>query len=281
MVIFNGKTEAEKILLETKEKILEERIQPVLAVISIGDNPSSRLFIKNKKKAAKRIGIKVIQYKFEETVPENEIIQKIEELNQNFGVNGIIVQLPLPKNFKTDRIIEKINPQKDVDGFHRVNRDLLEKGEKPYFYSPLPSAVLTALKTAINNFEGKRIIAIVNSKIFGENLKNLLRRTRIKVNFILRKKNYFLDIRTKLKSADVVITVCGCVKQLKGDMIKEGAVLIDGGIIVLSNGKVVGDIDKKSIANKAAFLTPVPGGIGPLTVAFLLKNVYLASKNYG
>ena len=171
MLTFNGKAEAEKILLETKEKILEERIQPVLAVISIGDNPSSRLFIKNKKKAAKRIGIKVTQYKFEETVPENEIIQKIEELNQDSGVNGIIVQLPLPKNFKTDRIIEKINPQKDVDGFHRVNRDLLEKGEKPYFYPPLPLAVLTALKSAIKNFEGKRIIAIVNSKIFGENLK--------------------------------------------------------------------------------------------------------------
>lgn len=279
MVIFNGKKAAEKILLEVKEKLSKEKIEPALAVISAGQDSSSNLFIKNKKKHAKRIGIKVIHHKFEETASEEEIIKRIEELNNDRVVNGIIVQLPLPKKFNTEAIIEKINPKKDIDGFHRLNRELLKKGKNPYFCPPLSSAVLLALKDAIKDFKGKQILAVVNSKIFGETLKNFLKKEGIKTNFVLKKKHHFLDIRIKLKSADVIITACGCLKQLKGEMIKEGAILIDAGISVLFNGKVAGDIDRKSVTNKAAFLTPVPGGIGPLTVALLLKNAYLAAKN--
>lgn len=278
MVIFNGKKEAETILMEIKEKILEKKIEPVLSIISVGENPASRLFIKNKKKEAKRIGIKINHYKFKETVFEEEISHKIEELSSDKDVNGIVVQLPLPKKFKTDKIIAKINPQKDVDGFHKTNRELLEGGKDPYFEPPFPSAILIALKTASQDLKNKKVLAVVKSRIFGDTLKDFFKKEKIKISLIVKKKNYFLDIRTKLKSADAIIIACGCVKEIKGDMIKEGAILIDGSIIVLSNGKVVGDVDGKSVAKKAAFLTPVPGGIGPLTVALLLKNVYYAAE---
>lgn len=270
MLVFNGKEEAETILMDIKEKISAKKITPTLAIILVGNDPSSRLFIKNKKKAAERIGIAIQQHSFETTVKEDEVIAKIDELNRNNGINGIIVQLPLPKSFNTDKIIEKIDSKKDVDGFHKKTR----------FSSPLISAILLALKTALKDFQGKKILVVVNSEIFGKTLQSFFKKEGIKISFILKKKHYFLDLRTKLKSADTVITACGCLRQLKGDMIKEGAVLIDAGITLLSNGKVVGDIDKKSVEKKAAFLTPVPGGIGPLTVAYLLKNVYGATRNH-
>ena len=279
MVIFNGKKAAEAILLEVKEKILEKKLQPVLSIISVGEDSSSKLFIKNKKKSAKRIGIGINHYKFKEDVSEEELIGKIEESNADKSVSGIIVQLPLPKNLNTNLILSKVDPKKDVDGFHKVNRDLLRKGESPYFNPPLPSAVLLTLKAATNDFKGKKILIVANSKIFGETVRNFLKKEAgIKASFVLKTKNHFLDIGAKLRSADVLITVCGCVKQLKAEMVKQGAILIDGGIIVLSNGKVAGDADKKSVSKKVSFLSPVPGGLGPLTVAFLLKNVYLAAK---
>jgi len=278
MLIFNGKKESEIILLDTKEKILEKKVRPSLAVISVGEDSSSRLFIKNKKKAAKRIGIAVHYYKFGAAAKEDEIIRKIEELNEDSSTNGIIVQLPLPKTLNSERIIEKIDIKKDVDGFHKENRELLDTGRNPHFESPFVKSISIALKSAIGDPKNKKILAVVNSKIFGEVLKNYFKKEGIKINYIIKKKHYFLDIRSKLKSADVVITSCGCVRQLKGDMIKQGAILIDGGITLLANGKVAGDVDMKSVEDKAAFLTPVPGGIGPLTIALLLKNVYLAAK---
>lgn len=278
MVIFNGKKEAENILLDIKEKILEKKIQPVLNIIFVGEDSSSKLFIKNKKKAAKRIGIIVNCYKFKEDVLEDEIVKKIEEFNSDDLVDGIIVQLPLPKKLNTNLILSKVDPKKDVDGFHKINRDMISRGENPYFNPPLPSAVLLALKASAKDFKGKKVLVVANTNIFGETVRNFLKKEGIKASFVLKKKNHFLDIGARLRAADVVVTVCGCVKQLKGEMIKEGAILIDGGIIVLSNGKVVGDVDKKSVLKKVSFLSPVPGGLGPLTVAFLLKNVYLAAK---
>ncbi len=278
MVIFNGKKAAESILLDVKEKILEKKIRPVLNIISIGDDSSSKLFIKNKKKAAKRIGIGINHYKFSQDVSEEEIIKKIEESNQDNLVSGIIVQLPLPKKLNTNLILSRIDPKKDVDGFHKVNRDLLRNGGTPYFYQPLPLSILLTLKAAANDFKKKKILIVANSKIFGDAVRNFLKKEGIKASFVLKTKNHFLDIGAKLRAADVLITVCGCVKQLKAEMIKQDAILIDGGITVLSNGKVTGDADKKSVIKKVSFLSPVPGGLGPLTVAFLLKNVYLSAS---
>lgn len=281
MKIFNGKRLAEKILLKLKEEISKDRIRPALSVISVGKNPASELFIRNKKKAARRIGIKINHYKFKETVSEKEVIRKIEKLNSEDAVNGIIVQLPLPPELSAKKIVGKLSPWKDVDGFL----------EKSNFSSPLISAILIALKDSTKNFKTQKITALVNSDFFGRALKSSLTEPRnsearwkksakssspkkeaIIISYLKNKK------RPKVKTADIIITVCGRPNLIKGEMIKKGAILIDGGITVLKNRKVVGDVDKKSLANKARFLTPVPGGLGPLTVALLLENVYYAAK---
>ena len=270
MRIFNGKKEAEKILSDLKKKIKKERIEPKLAVILVGSNEASKLYIKLKRKKSRETGIQLKQHKFKKWNKEEAILQKIEVLNKNRLVNGIIVQLPLPEGFNTGKILSKINPKKDVDGFHK----------KTLFFSPFISAILIALKKSSRNLKGKKIITLVNSDIFGATLKKFLKKEKIKSNYFLRRKLSPSKLKAKLKTADILITVCGCPKLIKKDMIKNRAILIDGGITLIKN-KVVGDVDKKSVKNKAAFLTPVPGGLGPLTIALLLKNVYLTAKKYG
>jgi len=277
MKIFNGKSEGEKILLKLKKALKKEKITPKLAIILVGENKASKLFIRRKKEAAKVVGIEVELYKYKKEVSQKKIVEKIEKLNKDQSVNGIIVQLPLPKNLDTERIIEEINPKKDVDGFHPVNRKLLKKG-KPYFFPVLPSAIWIALRGARKSYPKKRILALVNSKVFGQTLKNFLKRKKIKIDYLLRKNYSLSEIEKKLKSADVIITVCGQPKLIKSQMIKKTAILLDGGITLTKKGKLIGDIDRESVRKKASFLTPVPGGLGPLTVSLLLRNVYLAQK---
>ncbi len=271
MKIFNGRKESEKILLDLKKKIKKLRVKPSLASILVGEDRASKLYINLKKKAARRIGIKLVLHKFKSGAKEGDIIGKIDSLNQNEKVYGIIVQLPLPKGFNTKKITGKISCQKDVDGFQR----------KSYFPPVLPSAILIALKRAVKSQRNKKILALVNSKIFGETLKRFLKGDRIKIEYILRKKVSREKLKAELKSADVVISVCGVPNLIKNDMVKKGAALIDAGIARIDHGKVAGDVDRKSVKNSASFLTPVPGGIGPLTVALLLKNTYFAAKNHG
>lgn len=267
MLIFDGKKEAEKILQDLKNEIKKakkEGTRPSLAVISVGRNLASELFIKNKKIAAKKIGIKIIEYRFLVAVQEKEIIGKIRQLNKDPDITGMIVQLPLSKNLNFGKIIEEIAPEKDVDGF----------GKKTEFQPPLISAILTALEEIEGNIQEKEILAVVNSDIFGVTLKKFLTLKGLKVNYLLSEDIF--NKKNIIQKADVVITALGTPKFIKGDMVKEGVMLIDAGIIVSGFGKVIGDVDKESVFEKAAFLTPVPGGIGPLTVAFLLKNVYLS-----
>lgn len=262
MRIFNGKKKADKINSELKRKIKKLKAKPGLAVISAGSDPASKLFIRNKKRVAREIGIKVFHYKFRNNVREEAILEKVGELNDNESVSGIIVQLPLPKRLNTNKIISQINLKKDVDGFRK----------KSDFSSPLISAILIALKSSGKNLKKKRIIALVNSDIFGKALKNLLKKEGIKISYLKSRKS------PKIKSADVLITVLGRPSLIKSKMVKEGVVLIDAGITVRGKNRVIGDVDRKSVAEKASFLTPCPGGIGPLNVALLLKNVYLTSK---
>ncbi len=269
MVIFNGKKIADKILSDLKKKTDRLKIRPKLAVILVGEDKSSELFIRNKKRAAKEIGIGVFLYKFKENVPEKEIVRKIKNLDNDKSVNGIIVQLPLPKGFSPEKIIGAVSPLKDVDGF----------GKRSSFSSPFISALLIALKNSTKDIKGKKILALVNSDIFGNRLRFFLKKEGIKAEYILR-KNFSLN-KIKKDRADIIITVCGSPNLIKGDMIEKGTILIDGGITVTRNKKTVGDVDRKSVSGKAAFLTPVPGGTGPLTVALLLKNVYLAANKHG
>ena len=271
MMIFNGKKEAERILLDLKRKIKKLKIKPVLATILVGDDKASKLYIRLKKEVALKIGIKLVLYKFKNRTGEENIIRKIDSLNKNEKVHGIIVQLPLPKGLNAKIITGKISCKKDVDGFK----------EKSDFLPVLPSVILLILKKAVKSSGRKEIIALVNSRIFGETLKGFLKKERIKIKYILRREAPQKKLKARLRSADVIITACGVPNLIKNDMVGKGAVLIDAGISRLSGKKVVGDVDRESVKDKTSFLTPVPGGIGPLTVVLLLKNTYFAAKKHG
>ncbi|MDD2696889.1 MAG: bifunctional 5,10-methylenetetrahydrofolate dehydrogenase/5,10-methenyltetrahydrofolate cyclohydrolase [Candidatus Pacebacteria bacterium] len=260
MKIFNGKKFAEKILLDLKKRIRREKIKPKLAVILVGDNKASKLYIKLKKRAAGRIGINLALYKFGQKAKEKDIVRKIKDLNKDKSINGIIVQLPLPKKFNQNRIVGMIDLSKDVDGF------LKKSGSSPV----LPSAIYLVLKSASKFFKGKKILALTNSDIFGFTLKDFLVKKGIKMKYLLRTSS---GVKSNLKSADVIISVCGVPGLITGEVIKKGVILIDAGFPA--------DADRESVEQKASFLTPNPGGVGPLTVALLLKNVYLAAKKYG
>ncbi len=282
MKIFDGKKAARKILKDLGEKIKAEKIRPVLAVVLVGADEASKLYIKLKKEAAAKIGIEVREFNFDSRVKEADIIEKIKNLNENKEVHGILVQLPLPAIFNMDKILGAIGLQKDVDGFRKENRRRLEKKETPNFAPVLPLAILTALadaaKNDLANLKDKSILALVNSEIFGSALKQIFDKERAPLKYHVRNTCIVSGIEKEILTADVLISVCGCPNLIKGEMIKEGAILIDGGITRYHDGKVVGDVNRASVEQKAAFLTPVPGGIGPLTVALLLRNVYLAAR---
>lgn len=278
MKLFNGKRVADKILKELKELISHEKRAPVLAVILVGDNEASKLYIKLKKKASEKIGMKVQEHHFNGQAKEDEIISYIKRLNDDLDVSGIIVQLPLPAVLNADKIIEAIAPAKDVDGFHKENRKRLEKGEE-VLTPVLPAAILRALQPVLKKGqEGKKILALVNSELFGQTLKLVLAREGLNMDYLVRNTCVIFGAEKEMKEADVLISVCGCPNMIKGESIKDGVILIDAGVTRYHDGKVVGDVDQQSVAGKASFLTPVPGGLGPLTVALLLKNVYLAAK---
>lgn len=278
MKLFDGKKVSQKILKELAEEIKKAKIKPRLAVILVGEDEASKLYVKLKKEAGKKVGIEVQEHRFSSQAPEDEIISYINRLNNDLDVNGIIVQLPLPAVLNADKIIEAIDSKKDVDGFHRENRKLLEKG-KEAILPILPIVILTALDSAKKLVTGKNVLALVNSDIFGQTLKIILAREGFAVDYLVRNTCVLFGAEKELKTADILISVCGCPNMIKGESIKEGAILIDAGVTRYHDGKVVGDIDRESVKNKAAFLTPVPGGLGPLTVALLLRNVYLVAEN--
>jgi len=272
MKIFNGKKEAEKVISKLKNRIKKEKIKLKLAVIWVGDNSSSKIFIKKKKEIADKIGVELVVYHFKSTTKEKNVIDKIDKLNKDYLVHGIIIQLPLPEKLDTKKIIEKVSPKKDVDGFHPKNRQLLKKGE-PFFYPIIPSVIYSIIKK--NAKKKSKIIALVNSDVFGKTLRDFLNRKNINIHYFIKKNDF-----PNLKEADVIVSIKGIPSLIKGDMVKNGAILIDGGNTIL-NKKVRGDMDRKSLGNKPAFLTTVPGGLGPINVALLFDNLYLGFKKYG
>jgi methylenetetrahydrofolate dehydrogenase (NADP+)/methenyltetrahydrofolate cyclohydrolase len=278
MKIFNGRRAADKISADLTKEIKKTKCKLTFAVILVGEDSASKLYIELKKKAAARVGISVKEYFFDGKAAEDQIINKIKELNEDVKINGIIVQLPLPAVYNTDKIVETIDPKKDIDGFSRENRKLLEKNEA-WLQPVLPEAIMKAVATALRNkFAGKKILALVNSEIFGKTLKQVFNNAGVQMEYLVRNHCVIFGAEKEIKAADILISVCGCPNFIKADMIKEGAILIDGGVTRFSDGRVVGDFERTSVSQRAAYLTPVPGGIGPVTVALLLKNVYLASK---
>lgn len=277
MELFDGKKVAKKIKEETARQIKAKNLKPKLAIILVGEDEASKLYIRLKKEAGLKIGIKAEEYIFSAQAKESEVVAKIEELNKREDIHGIIVQLPLPAVFSSERIIEAIDPKKDVDGFHKENTKLIQKG-RCNFLPVLPLAILLALGEGFrNDLNGKKILAFVNSEIFGQALKAVIENEGAGLEYLVRNTCLVLGMEERIKEADAIITVTGCPRMIKGNMIKEGAVLVDAGVTRYHDGKILGDMDRESVAGKAAFLTPTPGGIGPVTVALLLRNVCLAA----
>ena len=278
MQLIDGRKIKKRILTELKRKIEQERISPELATILVGQNPESELYVNLKKEAAQKVGIKFHLFKFPSAATEKEIINQIKELNGDPSIDGIIVQLPLPPLLNPDKVISAIKPKKDVDGFQWQNRKLLRLGKKPKVDPVLPLAIWRALKETNEDFNKKIFRVVVSSDIFGQTLGEFLKMRLDKVNYQYLVKRVCLDkgLEKFLPEADVIISVCGCPKMIRKSMIKEGSVLIDAGVAKIGD-KVIGDVDQNSVNEKAKFLTPTPGGIGPITVATLLENVWKVS----
>lgn len=270
MPLLYGKPVADKILAETKGRIQKSGIAPGLAVILIGDDASSHLYVNLKEKAAQEIGIHFEKHFFPETISCGEIFKRIEELNRRDDIHGIIVQLPLPLGFPTDEIIAAIDPKKDTDGFHQetVMRFLLgEHDACPVF----PRAMIELLRLGKGYYLGEKGLVIANSELLGKVMVRALLLEGLQAEYILSNEKSE-TILAKTRDARVILTACGIPDLITGAMISEDVIVIDGGISYRDR-KVVGDVERVSVEKKARFLSPVPGGVGPVTVATLLARV--------
>lgn len=269
-IILNGKQLAENILDNLYSQKDSLPVNPGLAVILVGNDKASEVYVKIKEKTARQLKVNFNKYLFEDDATEQEILEAIEFLNKDEDTHGILVQLPLPKHLDKEKIIGAIDPKKDVDGFHADNHKLLMAGQ-PYLIPGLNLAIMELLKSSEENLVGKNACVICNSPIFGESVNKSLEDLGIKGQ-TCSAENYQLD--KNLQNSDIIIIAIGQANWLKADMIKEGAMIIDVGINKLPNGQVVGDADAHDLQGKAAYLSPVPGGVGPLTVAMLMENLY-------
>lgn len=272
--IIDGKLIAAQERDELSQKIAadESEDMPVLAVVLVGNNDASRIYVRNKKKAAAEVGIGCEVLEFAESIGENALLEVIDELNDNPHINGIIVQLPLPSHINSLRVLSKIRPDKDVDGFNPYNSGLLACREPEAIVSATPRGILKLLETTGIKLVGKHVVIIGRSNIVGRPVAMLLLNQDCTVSITHSKTENLPEI---VYQADIVVAACGQPKLVKKDWIKDGAVVIDVGINRV-DGKLCGDVDFDDVLEKASFVTPVPGGVGPMTVAMLLKNTYEA-----
>lgn len=269
--IMDGKLASQAVKMNLKKKIEFENLTPSLTVIQVGDNKASNIYIKNKKNACDEVGIKCNIIKFPETISEELVINEINRLNNDISVNGIIVQLPLPSNFNEGVIINEIDPIKDVDGltYQNVGNLVLENEA---LISCTPLGVMELLKQYNVKLEGKNVCIVGRSNLVGKPLIQLFLQKNATVSICHSKS---LDIKKYTKMADILVVAAGHPNLITKDMVKEDAVVLDVGINK-ENNVLCGDVDFKHVSEKASLITPVPGGVGPMTVACLLKNVVKA-----
>ena len=268
MNIIDGKELSSKIKEELKSEIKTYMIKPCLAVIQIGNNPASNVYIKAKEKACNEIGMYFKHLKFEDNAKEIEIINKIVELNNDEYVNGILLQLPLPEQYNSERLINYIARNKDVDGLTDINVGKLINNKK-CLVSCTPQGIMSLLDNYNIEISGKNVVIVGRSNLVGKPLMSLFLNKDATVTICHSKTNKLSDITAK---ADILVVAIGRKHFITKEMVKKGAVVIDVGIN-REDGKLYGDVDFDSVKEKAAYITPVPGGVGPMTVAMLLKNV--------
>ncbi len=270
-ILIDGKKISTEIKDETKAKVAELKAQGVeisLAVVQVGDNPASCVYVRNKKKACEYVGIKSVSHELPEETTEAELLELIDNLNNDDSINGILVQLPLPKHMDENKVIDAISPYKDVDGFHLMNVGALSTGQKG-FVSCTPYGIIQLLKRSNIEIAGKHCVVIGRSNIVGKPMSMLLLRENGTVTVVHSKTQNMKEIT---KQADILVVAIGKPKFVDDTFIKEGAVVIDVGINRDEDNKICGDVDFEKVEPKASAITPVPGGVGPMTIAMLMNN---------
>ena len=275
--IIDGKEISKNLRLQMKEQVSQMDVTPVLAVVMVGENDASKIYVRNKKKAAEEIGIVCDVYEFSETIGENALLASLDELNENHHIHGIIVQQPLPKHLNVQKILEHISPYKDVDGFGLYNAGRVMCGENTGLVAATPKGVLRLLEETKEDLSGKLAVVIGRSQIVGRPMAQMLLNQDCTVIISHSKTK---NLKELVKQADIVVSACGQAEMIDESWIKDDAILIDVGINRKEDGKLCGDINFESVKNKASWITPVPGGVGPMTVAMLLENTILAAKNH-
>lgn len=269
--VIDGKKISQEIKDELKEKaaaMAKEGKKVALAVIQVGNDPASSVYVRNKKKACEYIGIESLSYELPEETTEEELVALIEKLNADVGVNGILVQLPLPEQINEEKIIQTISPDKDVDGFHMQNVGALCTGGKGYV-SCTPLGIITLLKRSGIEIAGKRCVVMGRSNIVGKPMAMLLLRENGTVTICHSKTQ---DMKEITRQADILVVAIGKPRFVDETYVKEGAVVIDVGIHRNAENKLCGDVDFDRVAPHTSAITPVPGGVGPMTIAMLMNN---------
>lgn len=278
-IIIDGKKISQEIKDEVREEIEREGIKAALAVIIVGDDPASQVYVRNKKNACEYCGIRSLSYELEADTTEEELLLLIDRLNNDDEVDGILVQLPLPGHINEKRIIEAIDPGKDVDGFSTRSAGALSTGADG-FVSCTPAGVIELLKRSGIDITGRECVVMGRSNIVGKPMAMLMLRENATVTVVHSRTRHIEDICSR---ADILIVAIGKPKMITHDYVKDGAVVIDVGIHRLDpdqNGgkKLCGDVDYEDVEPVASYITPVPGGVGPMTIAMLMKNVLKAAK---
>ncbi|MCR4922477.1 MAG: bifunctional methylenetetrahydrofolate dehydrogenase/methenyltetrahydrofolate cyclohydrolase FolD [Lachnospiraceae bacterium] len=270
-VIIDGKAVSKRIKDELKELVANKKAQgktACLAVIQVGNDPASSVYVNNKKKACEYIGIGSKSYELKEETSQEELLSLIDSLNEDDDVSGILVQLPLPGHINEDTVIRRISPKKDVDGFHPMSVGALSIGEDG-FVSCTPQGVIELLKRYDIEISGKECVVVGRSNIVGKPMAMLLLRENGTVTLCHSKTR---DLKAVCKRADILVVAVGKPKLIDHEYVKEGAVVIDVGIHRMENGKLCGDVDYEDVYDLCSAITPVPGGVGPMTIAMLMKN---------
>lgn len=275
-ILINGKEVSANLRKTLAEKIKDRKVE--LVVIQVGKDPASNTYVRNKEKACLEAGIRPVTFRLPDTTTQEELLNLIHRLNKYKATTGILVQLPLPKHIDEKTVVQAIALNKDVDGFHYINQGMLLSGDES-IQPCTAKGVMTLLKEYNINVAGKRAVVIGRSNIVGKPIAQMLLNADATVT-ICHSKTPEADLLEITKSADILVVAVGKPKFVTGDMIKEGAVIIDVGINRDTDGKLCGDVDFDNCVNKASYITPVPGGVGPMTIASLLQNCYELSEKY-
>jgi methylenetetrahydrofolate dehydrogenase (NADP+)/methenyltetrahydrofolate cyclohydrolase len=278
--IIDGKEVSQHIRKEVADEVLrlkEERgITPGLAAVLVGDNPASQIYVRNKRKACEEAGIYSDEYRLAEGTTEDELLSLIMKLNEDQRIHGILVQLPLPKQINETKILRAVSPLKDIDGFHPENVGFLVEGN-PRFIPCTPHGIIKLLDYYKIEIQGKEAVVVGRSNIVGKPVSLLLLHRHATVTICHSRTKPLEEVTRR---ADILVAAMGRAKFITGNMVKEGVAVIDVGINRLDDGKLVGDVDFESVREKASYITPVPGGVGPMTIAMLLWNTLSSARDF-